>query len=84
MKNKLTSSSKAKRGESRNLKKNAQVNLRLPEADVQFFKQKAENEFIPYQTIIASILHKYVIGRYEEKTKKEPEEDQIRYRQKTG
>ena len=81
---KVKKNNKKKRGESSTIRKNAQVNLRIPEEDLNFFKKIAEREFIPCQTIITSILHKYVIGRYEEKSKQEPEEDQIRYRQKTG
>ncbi len=34
------------------------VNIRLFEADIVRFKQMAQNEGIPYQTLIASVLHK--------------------------
>lgn len=34
------------------------VNIRLFESDIVKFKQMAENEGIPYQTLIASVLHK--------------------------
>lgn len=34
------------------------VNIRLFESDIVRFKQMAQNEGIPYQTLIASVLHK--------------------------
>lgn len=45
------------------LKKMARINIRLAESDLQGLKTKAEEEGIPYQTLIASILHKYNSGR---------------------
>jgi len=44
-------------------KKEARVNIRLMEHDLDGLKAKAEEEGIPYQTLIASVLHKYVSGR---------------------
>ncbi|MDD3182094.1 MAG: hypothetical protein PHD48_04735 [Alphaproteobacteria bacterium] len=44
-------------------KKEARVNIRLQEVDLDGLKVKAEEEGIPYQTLIASVLHKYVSGR---------------------
>ena len=91
MKNKTTNMNKPKRGESSTLRKNAQVNLRLPQADLDYFKKIAENDFIPCQTIIASILHKYVIGRIVEKPEHEikiPKQREAinnrQYNQRTG
>lgn len=45
------------------LKKEARVNIRLMETDLEGLKAKAEEEGIPYQTLIASVLHKFVSGR---------------------
>lgn len=45
------------------LKKMARINIRMAEHDLQGLKMKAEDEGIPYQTFIASILHKYNNGR---------------------
>ncbi len=42
------------------LKKTKNINLRLTEPDVHRLKIKAIEEGIPYQTLAASILHKYV------------------------
>jgi len=39
------------------------VNLRLSNHDLGLLKRKAEQEGIPYQTLISSILHKYVTGQ---------------------
>ncbi len=45
------------------LKKEARINIRLSEADLEGLKQKAAEEGLPYQTLIASVLHKFVSGR---------------------
>ena len=42
------------------LHKTKNINLRLTEPDVHRLKVKAMEEGIPYQTLAASILHKYV------------------------
>lgn len=41
------------------LKKTKNINIRLSEKDVHKLKAKAAEEGIPYQTLAASILHKY-------------------------
>ena len=41
-------------------KEKKSVNLRLRSHDLALLKRKAEQEGIPYQTLISSILHKYV------------------------
>lgn len=38
------------------------VNVRLSSADLQDIRARALEEGIPYQTLIASVLHKYVTG----------------------
>ncbi len=43
--------------------KDRRVNIRLSSADVRDIQALALREGIPYQTLIASILHKYVTGR---------------------
>lgn len=40
--------------------KEARVNLRLSAADLALIRHRAEQEGMPYQTLIASILHKYI------------------------
>jgi predicted DNA binding CopG/RHH family protein len=44
------------------LRKNARVNIRLSSHDVEGIRRIAMEEGIPYQTLISSILHKYVAG----------------------
>ena len=40
--------------------KNKNVNIRLTEHDLEQIRARAEREGIPYQTLIASVLHKFV------------------------
>lgn len=42
------------------LRKNAKINIRLTSFDVEGLKRIAVKEGLPYQTLISSILHKYV------------------------
>ncbi len=44
-------------------KKDARINIRLSSRDLRGLQKKALAEGIPYQTLVASILHKYVEGR---------------------
>ena len=46
--------------------KNKRVNIRLSAADLMDLQARAYEEGIPYQTLIASVLHKYVSGRLRE------------------
>jgi predicted DNA binding CopG/RHH family protein len=48
--------------------KDRRVNIRLSSIDLNDIQVKALEEGIPYQTLIASVLHKYVTGRLAEKT----------------
>jgi predicted DNA binding CopG/RHH family protein len=41
-------------------RKDARINIRLSNADLEMLKRKAAEEGLPYQSLIASILHKYV------------------------
>jgi predicted DNA binding CopG/RHH family protein len=47
-------------------RKDARINIRRPSKDLRGLQKKALAEGIPYQTLIASILHKYVEGRLHE------------------
>jgi predicted DNA binding CopG/RHH family protein len=42
------------------LKKNKSITIRLADRDIQKVKAKAMEEGIPYQTLITSIIHKYI------------------------
>ena len=46
----------------RTLRKDRRVNIRLARADLAGIQTKAVEEGLPYQTLIASVLHKYVTG----------------------
>ena len=46
--------------------KNRRVNIRLSTADLMDIQARAHEEGVPYQTLIASVLHKYVSGRLRE------------------
>jgi predicted DNA binding CopG/RHH family protein len=46
--------------------KDKRVNIRLSSIDLQDIQAKALVEGLPYQTLIASVLHKYVTGRLRE------------------
>jgi hypothetical protein len=48
--------------------KDRRVNIRLSAADLLDIQARAYEEGVPYQTLIASVLHKYVSGRLQEKT----------------
>jgi predicted DNA binding CopG/RHH family protein len=47
--------------------KDKRVNIRLSSADLLDIQAKALAEGMPYQTLIASVLHKYVSGKLAEK-----------------
>jgi predicted DNA binding CopG/RHH family protein len=48
-------------------KKEKRVNIRISGKDLEAIQKRALEEGIPYQTLIASVLHKYVYGRLIEK-----------------
>lgn len=49
------------------LKKDQRINIRISGRDLREIKRKAVHEGIPYQTLVSSILHKYVSGRLTDK-----------------
>ena len=44
-------------------KKDRRVNIRISSKDLEALQKRALEEGLPYQTLIASILHKFVNGR---------------------
>ncbi len=44
------------------LRKGRRINIRLSEQDVHRLQISALREGIPYQTLVSSVLHKYVSG----------------------
>ena len=49
-------------------KKDARINIRLSSKDLRALQARAIKEGIPYQTLVSSVLHKYVDGRLTEKS----------------
>ena len=50
--------------------KDRRVNIRLSSGDLSDIQAKALEEGVPYQTLMASVLHKYVTGRLAEPVKR--------------
>lgn len=48
------------------LRKDERITLRLSSADLFRLKQKAAYKGLPYQTFIASVLHEYAAGHFQE------------------
>ncbi len=48
-------------------KKDRRVNIRISTKDLEALQKRALEEGIPYQTLIASLLHKFVAGRLVER-----------------
>ncbi|MHB8729379.1 MAG: hypothetical protein ACYC9K_10150 [Sulfuricaulis sp.] len=45
------------------LLKNKRVNIRISSRDMEGLRARAAEEGVPYQTLMASVLHKFVSGR---------------------
>ncbi len=45
-------------------RKDQRMNIRISKADLNRIKAKAAEEGIPYQTLVASIIHKYASGGF--------------------
>ena len=52
-------------------KKDARINIRLSSRDLRSLQVRALQEGIPYQTLVSSILHKYVDGQLVDKSANE-------------
>jgi predicted DNA binding CopG/RHH family protein len=61
MKNQLKSAAK------NTLLKDQRMNIRIAKRDLEGLKTRALEEGLPYQTLVSSILHKYVTGKLREK-----------------
>jgi len=48
-------------------RKDRRINIRISEKDLLDLQKRALREGIPYQTLISSVLHKYVSGVLDEK-----------------
>ncbi|MEK7407160.1 MAG: antitoxin [Acidobacteriota bacterium] len=47
-------------------RKDRRVNIRISSKDLEAIRKRALEEGLPYQTLISSLLHKYVSGRLRE------------------
>ena len=47
--------------------KDRRINIRLSSGDLSDIQVRALEDGVPYQTLIASVLHKYVTGRFAER-----------------
>jgi predicted DNA binding CopG/RHH family protein len=52
-----------KRYAAATFKKDARINIRISSKDLRELQKKAISEGMPYQTLIASVLHKFAEGR---------------------
>lgn len=50
------------------MRKDARINIRLSSKDLRGLQKRALAEGMPYQTLAASILHKYAEGRLRERS----------------
>ena len=48
-------------------RKDKRINIRLSKKDLVNIQRKALQEGLPYQTLISSILHKFITGQLKEK-----------------
>lgn len=48
------------------LKKDKRLNIRISERDLTELQRRAVNEGLPYQTYVASIIHKFLSGKLTE------------------
>ena len=43
--------------------KNRNINIRISAYDIERIKERSKEEGIPYQTLISSVIHKYITGK---------------------
>ncbi len=49
--------------------KSERMNIRMSEKDIKALKARAIEEGLPYQSLVSSVLHKYVSGQLVDKQK---------------
>lgn len=59
------------------LRKDRRVNIRISNRDILALQEIAQEDGIPYQTLMSSILHKYVTGRLVEQPRNIPQQPQF-------
>ena len=63
--------------------KDRRVNIRLSSIDLSDIQARALEEGVPYQTLIASVLHKYVSGRLAETPQRQSQDPSPSLRKKS-
>jgi len=48
------------------LRKDKRVNIRISSRDLEALQSRAVEDGIPYQTLMGSVLHRFVAGRFKE------------------
>ena len=66
IKNKAALVNELKETASNTMLKDQRMNIRIAKRDLDGIKAKAIEEGIPYQTLVASIIHKYISGKLKE------------------
>lgn len=59
-----------RRAAKRYIERESKMNIRIAPSELAQIKAKAEREGLKYQTLVKSVLHKYVTGQLIEKNKK--------------
>ena len=58
---------KAKKAAENFIKRDSRINIRLSPSDLSKVRKIAVEEGMPYQTLLSSLIHKFVTGRLVEK-----------------
>ena len=53
----------AKQAATNFMKRDSRINIRISAADLNMVRRIAVQEGLPYQTLLASVIHKFVTGR---------------------
>lgn len=54
------------------VKKDKRINIRISGRDLEAIQRRALEEGIPYQTLVSSVLHKYISGGLQDITANKP------------
>ncbi len=57
---------RARQSADETFRKDQRMNIRISKRDLNNLKVKALEEGIPYQTLVSSLIHKYLAGRLHE------------------
>jgi len=53
-------------------KRESKMNIRIDAGELQRLKERADREGLPYQTLVKSVLHKYLTGQLVERSNHSP------------